>query len=281
MTSTAIPLKIVRRAWVYLFLLIFTVIALGPLFLIVNTSLKTNVEIAESPLAPPSTLRLENISNAWTQGRFGQYTQNSLIIAFTTTALVLLVSTMAGFALSVLDLPAKRITYLFFLLGMAIPIHGIIIPQYILMSDLGLLNKPLGVAIALTAVFIPFGVYFMRSFFAGLPSEIADAARVDGCNDIQVLLYVLGPMARPAIGTLLVFIFMWAWNDLLISLVYLTNDSVRTVMVGLTLYQGRFTVDTSLTATGALIACLPVIAVYIIFQRQFMRGIASGAMAGT
>jgi len=148
------------------------------------------------------------------------------------------------------------------------------------MRNLKLLAKPIGVTLALAAVFIPFGIHFMRSYFASLPKEIADAARIDGCNESQVLLHVLGPMDGPAIGTLLVFIFMWAWNDLIISLVYLSDDSIRTIMVGLTLYQGRFTVDTSLTATGAVIAIIPVILIYMVFQRQFLEGIASGAVTG-
>lgn len=273
--------RVTNRVVVYGFLFALLILFMGPLLIIWSSAFKSNPEIAASPFSLPTTLRLENFVNAWTEGNFGQYTLNSLIIASVTTLIVAVCSVLGGYALSSLPLPGANGITLFLLLGLSIPLHGIIIPQYLLMRNLGLINNLLAVILLLSALNIPFGVYLIRGFFIGLSHEIGDSARIDGCNEWQALLYVLAPIAFPAISSLIVFCFMWSWNDLLLPLIYLQSDSLRTVSVGLTFYQGKFSVDYALTAAGTTIATLPVIIVYILFQRQFVAGVTGGSMAGS
>lgn len=273
--------NIINKILIYGSLIFFLLITVVPLYLIWSSAFKTNVEIASNPIGLPSAPNIDNFVRAWTTGNFSVYMRNSLLIATFTMLIVVVCTTMSGYALSTLKIPGSRGITLFFLLGMAIPLHGILIPQFFIIRELRLINSPVAVIIILTALNVPFGTFLMRSYFMNMPSEIIDAAYIDGCNELQVLYYIMAPIARPAISSLAVFIFMWSWNDLLIPLIYLNNDSLRTVSVGLTFYQGRFTTDYALTAAGTTIATIPVIIFYLLFQRQFVEGLTAGSLAGT
>lgn len=273
--------RMLGRVFVYGFLLFFLVITLVPLLLIWSSAFKTNPEIAADPLGLPSELYLDNLDQAWTAGNFSTYMGNSFLVATATTIIVVIAAVLGGYSLSSIPLPGARLITLFFLFGMAIPIHGILIPQYSVMRELKLINNLWSVIILLAALNISFGIYMMRAAFTGIPAELSEAALIDGCSDRQVLQYVLVPVIRPAIAALCVFIFMWSWNDLLLPLIYLQDDSLRTVSVGLTFYQGKFTVDYALTAAGTTIATVPILIFYVIFQRQFIEGLTAGSLAGT
>lgn len=270
----------VNKVLVYIFLVGFVGIIIGPLMLIASSAFKTNTEIAESALALPSVFRWENIVNAWTIAKFGIYAKNSLIIALGTTSVIVVASLLAGFALSQLKLPGEKYLNYFFLLGLAIPLHGVVIAEYLLLTKLNLQNTLLGVILVISGMHLSFGIYMMRGFFKGISSEISDSARVDGCNDFQILWHIMIPISKPAIWSLVVFIFTWSWNELLVPLVLITDDKLRTISVGLTFYQGRFTTDYSLTAAGALIAAIPSLIIYIIFQRELILGVTAGSLAG-
>lgn len=273
--------NISSNVFVYGTLIFFLLITIVPLYLIWSSAFKTNIEISSNPTGLPTGLNLDNFVRAWTTGNFNVYMRNSLLIATVSMVIVVICTTLSGYALSTLKVPGGRSITLFFLLGMAIPLHGILIPQFFIIRELKLINSPVAVIIILSALNIPFGTFLMRSYFMNMPSEIIDAAYIDGCNDLQVLYYVMAPIARPAISSLAVFIFMWSWNDLLIPLIYLNSDDLRTVSVGLTFYQGRFTTDYALTAAGTTIATVPVIIFYLLFQRQFVDGLTAGSLAGT
>jgi len=272
--------RIINRGLVYSFLLFWLAVTVVPLLIIWSSAFKSNEEIAASPFTPPSSITMENFEDAWTVGNFGIYARNSLIIATTTAVLVVFSSSLAAYSLTTLKVPGSPKITLFFLLGMAIPLHGIIIPQFVLMQGLGLINNLLAVIILLAALNIPFGIYLMRTYFIGMPQDLVDSAMIDGCNEFQVLWYILLPLARPALSSLAVFVFMWSWNDLILPLIYLTENDLRTVSVGLTFYQGQFTIDYAMTAAGTTIATIPVIIVYFLFQRQFVEGLTAGSIKG-
>ncbi len=275
------PSAFASRILIYGFLILFVVLAFGPLSLILSSAFKTNLEIAElGPFALPTEFRWQNMVEAWNVANFSTYAKNSLIISSLTVIIVIITSVMGGYALSMLSLPGERLITIFFLLGLTIPYHGILLPIYSVLRNLELLNTLSGVVLVLSGLYMSFGVYLLRSFFIGLPSEISDAARIDGCNEWQVLWYIMMPMAKPAIASLAVFIFMWSWGELLVPLIFLQNDSLRTLSVGITFYQGRYTTDYALTAAGAMMHSIPVLIVYIIFQREFVKGVAAGSTAG-
>lgn len=278
--STSRVISRANKFLLYVFLIGFVGVILGPLIMIVSSAFKSNVEIAQSALALPSVLRWENIVDAWTTAKFGIYAKNSLIIASGTTITVVITSLLAGYALSQLRLAGEKLINSFFLLGLAIPLHGVVIAEYLFLSKIHLLNSRLGVILVISGIHLSFGILMMRGFFKGISSEITDAARVDGCNSFQLLWHIMTPISKPAIWSLVVFIFTWSWNELLVPLVLITDDSLRTISVGLTFYQGRFTTDYSLTAAGALIAAIPSLIIYIIFQRELIQGVTAGSLTG-
>jgi ABC-type glycerol-3-phosphate transport system permease component len=274
---SAIPGKII----VYLSLFFFVFISLMPVYLIWSSSLKTNTELAENgPMAFPKVFHWENFVEAWNTANFGTYAKNSIIISITTTAIVVVISLMAGYALSLLPLPGKKGMTLFMMLAMAIPYQGLLLPIYQVITKIKLGNTLLGVILVLSGLYVSFGTYLLRSFFAGISREIAEAARMDGCNEWQVLWLVMAPIAAPAVATLIVFISMWSWSELLVPLVFLQNDSIRTLSVGVTFFVGRWSTNYILQAAGATMLSIPAILTYITFQRQFISGVSAGSLTG-
>jgi ABC-type glycerol-3-phosphate transport system permease component len=259
-------------------LVLFAILAILPFIWMWSAALRTSREIFRDPFSLPSTLNFENIFRAWTVGRFGNYLGNSLIITLPTVIGVLALSCLAGYGLARFNFRGRRLIFYLFLLGIMVPFQSIMIPLYYNLRDLRLLGTYWGMIVPATALGLSFGIFLMQAFFRGLPGELADSARVDGCNELQTFWYIMLPLARPAISTLTVFQFMWTWNAFLMPLLYMQREDLRPVPLGLMFFQGRYTQDYALTASGVTIITLPVIVVYVIFQRHFIRGLTSGAI---
>jgi len=161
-----------------------------------------------------------------------------------------------------------------------VPFQSVMIPLYYNLRDYGLLGTYWAMILPATALGQPFGIFLMQAFFRGLPGELADAARVDGCNEFQTFWRVMLPMAGSAMSALFVFQFMWTWNAYLMPLLYMQREELRPLPLGLAFFRGRYTADHGLIAAGATIVSVPVIIVYVLFQRQFMRGLTAGALRG-
>ena len=262
----------------YLLLIGFLLIFLVPLVWIWSSALKSSIEIARSPFALPSEWRWENFLEAWNTGRFGRYLGNSIIYAVGIVGAVCFLSCLAGYALALLPLPGRNIILVVFLLGLMVPFQSVMIPLYYLLRDLRILETYAAFILPGTALQIPFGIFLMRGFFRGLPPEIADAARIDGANEWKVFLQVMLPMAVPGLATLVVFQFMFAWNEFLMPLVFVQTDELRPISTGIMFFFGRFTAQRDLIAAGVTIAMLPVVVLYLLLQRRFIEGITAGAL---
>ncbi len=267
-----------RRLLPYVLLTAFTAVILVPFVLIALTAFKTQAELAAGVFTLPQSLEWGNFATAWTEGRFGVYFLNSIIVVVPVVAVSLLLCTLAGYAFAHLPLPGRGALLALLLLGMVIPLEGLIIPMYYNLRGVGLLNTYWAMILPQVALSIPFGTYLMWITFQGLPDEIVDAAVVDGATRSVVLWRILIPMARPTLGALTVFFFIWTWNEFLIPLVLITDDALRTLPVGLAFFQGRYTANIPVLAAGATVVAAPLIVVYIIFQRQFIRGLVAGAV---
>ena len=267
-----------NRAALYFVLVLFTALILVTFVLIGLTAFKTQGELSQGVFVLPRGLHWNNFAEAWTQGNFGQYFFNSVIVVAPVVAGALLLSTLAGYAFAVLPLPGRGILFSLLLLGMIVPLEGLIIPMYYNLRSLGLLNTYWALILPQVALSLPFGTYLMWVTFQGLPREIVDAATVDGAGRMTVLLRVLVPLARPTLSVLVVFFFIWTWNEFLIPLVLVSDDALRTLPVGIAFFQGRYTTNIPVLAAGATIVAAPLIVVYFIFQRQFIRGLTSGAI---
>lgn len=264
----------------YAVLVFFVLVALVPIVVMWMAALKTSNEIFRDPFSLPTVLHWENLVKAWTVGRFRQYLGNSLIVTIPTVAGVVALSSLAGYAFGKLKFAGSQAFFYLFLLGLMVPFQSIMIPMYYDLKDLNLLGSYWAMILPATALGLPFGIFLMQAFFRGLPSELADAARVDGCSEAGVLFKIMLPLTGPAVSTLIVFQFMWTWNAFLMPLLFLNEESLRPISLGLMFFSGRYTLNYGLVAAGITLATLPLIAVYLVFQRQFMRGLTAGALKG-
>jgi raffinose/stachyose/melibiose transport system permease protein len=270
------------RAWwlVYIPLIILFVFAVAPLLLTWFTSFKTDQQQLANPYGLPLPPTLDNLREAWTVGRFSVYFKNSVVISIVDVIGMVIISSLAGYAFARLHFPGQKILLYVLLIGLTIPVAAIIIPLYLTMRDFRLLNTYGSVIVADIALAAPIFVFIMRAFFKDLPGELEDAARVDGANELQIFWQIMLPLARPGLMTVALLEFLWSWNDLLLPLVFLVSDELRTLPVGMLFFQGRFTIDYGLMSAGVLIISLPVTILFLIFQRDFVKGLASGALKG-
>jgi ABC-type glycerol-3-phosphate transport system permease component len=267
-------------ALAYAALIVLFVFAVAPLLLAWFTAFKTSAQTLVDPFGPPLPPTFANITEAWTTGRFGVYFKNSVIISVVDVIGMVVISSLAGYAFARLRFPGQKFLLYALLVGLTIPVAAIIIPLYLTMRDFRLLDTYGSVIVADIALAAPIFVFIMRAFFKDLPAELDDAARVDGANEFQIFWQVMLPLARPGLVTVALLEFLWSWNDLLLPLVFLVTDDLRTLPVGMLFFQGKFTIDYGLMCAGVLILSLPVTLLFVLFQRDFVKGLASGALKG-
>jgi len=269
---------IVSRLLMYLFLLFVVLISLFPVYFVVITSFKTDQEVIESTYRLPQRISFENYDAAWHVGRFKYYIPNTVIITVCTLAVVLSLSSASGFVLAKLKLPFEKAIFVFFLAGFTVPFFGYMVSLFYFLKDLHLINRRLGVILTFGALYLPFGIFLMRSFFRSIPEEMLDAARMDGCSVLQTLVRIIIPLATPAILTLIVVQSLWSWNDLIVPLIILHEEKLRPISVGLTFLQSKYQQNYPLTAAGTTLSAIPIIVIYLIFQKQVIRGIMQGSI---
>lgn len=266
------------RIVTYLVLITFLAIFAVPFIWIWSSALKTNLELSFDPFGLPTELHWENLANAWTTAHFGLYIGNSAIYCAAIVAGVVVLSCLAGYAFAQLAIPWKNVIFVAFLLGLMVPFQSIMIPLYYLLRDLHILSTYLAFIVPGVALGLPFGIFLMRAFFQGLPREIPDAARIDGAGEWATFWRVMLPLASPGMTTLIVFQFMFTWNAFLMPLVFVQTDELRPMALGIMFFFGRFTSDRAMIAAGVTIGMMPVIALYLVLQRQFIKGITAGAL---
>jgi raffinose/stachyose/melibiose transport system permease protein len=254
-----------------------TFILLFPFLVVVVTAVKTTADVIHRPLGLPTSWQWGNFADAWRQGHFGHYFLNSILVAVPTVFGVLVFSLLAAYVLATASFRGKSIVFALFIVGLTIPLDILIIPLFFDMLSFGLIDTLPALILPQVAVGLPFGILLLRSFIQDLPRELLEAGELDGCSRRQTLLHIVYPLTRPALASLLVFNFMWTWNQFLLPTVLIQSDSKRTLPVGLNYFQGRYITDVPLLMAGVTISFVPVVIVYVIFQRQFIRGITMGA----
>jgi raffinose/stachyose/melibiose transport system permease protein len=262
----------------YAVLILFFLFFLMPFVWIWFSAFKTSREIAADPFSPPTSLDPTNLINAWTVGNFSNYLLNSVIYSVGIVLGVIVLCATAGYSLALLPLPGRNGIFVLFLLGLMIPFQSVMIPIYYLLRDTRLLETYWAFIVPAIALRLPFGIFLMRGFFRGLPPELADAARTDGANEWQVFRQVMLPLSWPGLATLIVFQFMWTWNEFAMPLIYVQRDELRPVSLGTMFFFGRFTADRGLIAAGVTIAMIPVVILYLALQKRFIEGITAGAL---
>ena len=205
-----------------------------------------------------------------------QQMANSAVVTLSSVALIVLVSTMAGFAFAKLRFPLAPLLFVGILAGMMIPVQSIIIPEYVNIANVGLINQYPGPILVYAALGIPFATYLMTTYFRGIPDEIIEASLVDGASYGQIYRTIMMPLAIPAVVTVAVLQFIQIWGDLLIGLLFLQYPEVRTITVGLATLQSSRIVPVTLIMAGSILSLLPAVIIYLIFQRQLIAGLTMG-----
>lgn len=249
-----------------------------PVYFTLNNALKTNKGYILDRFGLVSEPTLQNFTDAWGRARLSDYLFNSVVVTAGAVALLLLSSSLAGFALAMLRFPYRRLLFIVILASLMIPVQVVLVPFYRTMIALHLINTRTGLILAYTAFFLPFCVYLMTAFYSRLPRELLEAARMDGAGLLQIWWNIMLPMGRPALLTLGILNTLYCWNDVLISLLVLQKE--RTVMVGIAALRGEYTTNVPLLSAGIALAAAPIILIYIFFQRQIVNGIAVGAVKG-
>ncbi|SHI53934.1 multiple sugar transport system permease protein [Clostridium amylolyticum] len=257
---------------------ILTILFLFPFYWIVTGAFKPqNVTVQIPPEWFPKNPTFENFITLAKNPLF-QWTFNSFFIAFCTMLVVCLTATMAGYALAKKKFPGRNLIFWSLIVAMALPKQVVMIPLFTILSKLNWINSYQ--ALILPAAAWPFGVFLMKQFSQGVPGELLEAARIDGCSELRTFVSIVVPLVKPGVGALAIFTFISSWNDYFMQLIVIRSSNKLTLPLGIALMQQEFTTNYGAIMAGAALASLPMIIIFIAFQKYFTQGITMGAVKG-
>jgi ABC-type glycerol-3-phosphate transport system permease component len=259
--------------------LVVLVIVAYPVLWMLLGSLKETWEVLAHPFSLPLHPTLDNYVAAWQVATFGQAFLNSILVTAVSIGGILMISTMAGYVFAKLDFPGKTFLFYFWLAGMMVPPHVSLIPNFVIFDRLHLINKYLSLFIVYFSS-TSFGVFIMRSFFITVPTEILEAARIDGCSEFSVFWRVALPLARGGLAVISIFYFVFLWNDFMYPLTFLRDPARNTIPLALMVFRDIWAADWGPMLAALSMASLPPIVFYFFFQKQFIRGMTAGALKG-
>jgi raffinose/stachyose/melibiose transport system permease protein len=241
---------------------------------------KDAAQLAASPVALPDPWVWSNYTDALTSASFWRQLLNSTIVAVASTVIVVLFSALAAFMLARREFPGREAAYTAFTLGLLFPAAVAILPLFILVRGLGLLDNPLGLILPEAAFGLPITIIILRPFFRNIPAELEDAASIDGCGPVGFFFRVLLPLSRPALATVGVLAIVASWNQFLLPLVMLSSEDNWTLPLGLTNFSTQYTTDTARILAYTTLALVPAIVFYVVAERQLVGGLTTGAVKG-
>lgn len=265
---------------IYILLSVLAVVYLLPLLWVIYVSLKDDKTLFVSPWAMPEHLMFENYSFAWTAGRLGVATLNSAIVCGVTLILCLLVGSMAAFAIGRLRWKLSGAMMTYFLTGMMIPVHCILIPVFTRFSRMHLTNSLTGLILPYLTLSLPITIFIMTGFFQSLPNELFESACIDGCSIYRSFTHIALPLSRTGLFVTGLMTFVANWNELLLAMVFISEDSKKTLPVSLSKFVGPYNTNYSQMFAAIVIAIIPTIIVYCMFSNQIVDGLTAGAVKG-
>lgn len=265
---------------IYLFLSFMAVVYLLPLVWVIYVSLKDDKTLFVSPWAMPEHLMFENYSFAWTAGKLGRATLNSAIVCVVTLVLCLVIGSMAAFAIARLRWKLANLTMTYFLTGMMIPVHCILIPLFTRFAKMHLTNSLLGLILPYLTLSLPLTIFIMTGFFKGLPNELFESACIDGCSIYKIFTHIAFPLSKTGLFVTGLMSFVANWNELLLAMVFISNDDKKTLPVSLSKFVGPYNTNYSQMFAAIVIAIIPTIVVYCCFSNSIVDGLTQGAVKG-
>ncbi|MBM3250129.1 MAG: carbohydrate ABC transporter permease [Candidatus Omnitrophica bacterium] len=265
---------------IHLFLLSVTVTCLYPLAWMVSASLKTQETVFRDFSLIPADPHLNNYLLAWREGGFGRYFLNSIFYTAAVVTGIVIVASLAAYAFSRLKFPGKNVLFILFIAAMMIPIPGSFVALYVLLNKLHLRNTPLGYILAMINVGLSMSIFLLKTFFDRMPTELEDAARIDGCSKLGIWWHVALPLAKPVLAVVVVFNALTVWNEYILALIIFDSREFMPLQVAIKLFQGEFVTNYPLLMAGLTIAALPIVIIYLLMQKYIVRGVTSGAVYG-
>jgi ABC-type glycerol-3-phosphate transport system permease component len=269
------------KSLVYLLLLLGATVTTIPFIYMVSTAFKGQTYVFElPPKFIPAEPTIQNFTDAWNSNNFQGYFLNSLFVSIFTTLLVLLVSSMLAFAFARFRFFGKKLLFALILVTLMIPSMMLIIPQFILAKNLGLLNSLWGLVFVYVAMNIAVNTFLLRGFFEGIPKELEDAARMDGGGFFTIFFRVVLPLSKPALATVAIFTFLFGWDEFVWAVISINEPEKFTLPVAIATFHGAHQTQWGLVFAASLFAILPVIIAFVLLQKHFIRGLTSGSVKG-
>lgn len=265
--------KHAAHMFIYLVLAVVSALVFAPLLWVIGTSLKTYPEtIAQASALFPETPHWQNYVEIFALAPFGRYFLNTLVVSVSVIVITLVTSAMAAYSFARLSWKGREAVFVLYLSMLIIPVHVVLVPNFILLRELRLLNTLL--ALVLTRAFLPLGTFLMRQFFMGIPRELEESAIIDGCGYGRRFAAIIVPLAKPAFVTLLIVTLIMIWNDYLFPLVFIQSRANRTLTLGLAILAGDFDIQWNLVMAATILSISPLVITFLFAQRYFIEGVA-------
>ncbi|ANY74910.1 carbohydrate ABC transporter permease [Paenibacillus ihbetae] len=268
------------QLFAYTFLGLFAIMNIIPLFWMVVNSFKEEQEYASSPFSLPHTLQISNYAKAWEVANMDVYFLNSIIITFASLIITVLLGALAAYFLSRFQFKLRGVTYSLFLLGMLVPIHATLIPIFLIMQKLQLLDTYWSLILPYTAFHLSLTVFILEGFMRGFPKDLEESGVMDGAGVYRIFWSIILPITRPALATVIILNFIYNWNEYLFALVLITSTELKTLPLGLANFAGIETASLTLQMAALTIALIPILIFYLLLQKQLVNGMTAGAVKG-
>jgi raffinose/stachyose/melibiose transport system permease protein len=254
----------------------YAAIVLLPLLLVLGNTMRTSREIFKDPTGLPTSINFDSYVRAWQEASFNVYFLNSLMITVASVVLATSVSALAAYILGRYTFFGSKFLSSFFMAGLMLPFRLAIVPLFLMLNSMGLIDSRIGLILVYAATGIPFSIFILSSFFRQLPKELSEAARIDGAGEFRIFGQIMLPLVRPALATVTVFQFVPLWNDFFFPLILLRSTDKWTLAVGMTRFFGEFQTDWSTLFAGLVITTLPLIILFLLATKQIIAGLTAG-----
>ncbi len=272
--------KTIVRGFVNLIMLLFSFSCIFPILWLLSSSLKTQQEFAQSSMALPSALNLKNYISVFTETNMLRYIVNSLRNTVLSVGLIIIMAFTAAYVLSRYKFKGRNFIYNYFIIGMLIPIHALLVPMYVQFKQAGLTNHWYTLLLPYIAFGLPISIMLIESYISAVPKELEEAAAIDGSGFFMTIFKIIFPLTGPILATVAIIQFFAVWNEFSFALILVSKETLRTVPVGLTMFKGAYTIDYPRMMAGILVTMFPVMLLYFIFSRRIIESMVAGAVKG-
>lgn len=264
----------------YAILIAWCVVVLFPLYTMLINSVKPQREIFRNPFLPHWPITFDGFQTVWNDGRFDLYFRNSIFVTLVSLTLIILLGSLAAYALAMWRSRWSMLIYVFFIAGLMIPIRLGTINIFQIIQSMGLTDSIFSLIPVYVAMGLPISVFVLTTFIRGLPADLIDAAHVDGAGELRIYRSVIMPLIRPAVATVVIFNLIPVWNDLWFPLIFIRAENQRTVILGVSLLFGQYQTNWTRILSALSMAAIPILILYLLMSKQFIKGLTAGAVKG-